>query len=518
MRDYGHFRRLTLLLSAVLCIALVFGSGLPAFANIYVMDDNPISTTTNPGQPNDYAVVWREGWGNDPLAKFFIKIPQPTAQPAQPAIVGAHYVISRNEVPTNTVISSWKDSYNAILADGGTWNLTIDSVGEFVNPGPYMDTATLVKGAQRRYEGPYSVLFQFYANEVREAAYASFNYGLDMTPPVKVTNLQAIPGYNNPVINGVLTQSRVHFTWEDKRYDALAGTGYFELFMDGIPYPSIKDPAVSRRVYDLQEHDPSSPVVEVETPRKMTIEDLPAGKHRFQVRAVDRATNAGALSDPVVLTIDPDFPDINITWPSINGQVIGVAPTFKATVTDLGGVESVKFYVDGSLVAVDQVAPYEAAVDLSAYAQGTAHTLRVVAQDVGGRTNFMEKTFLIDKTRPALSLTSAGPSPFYPRKRDGYKDNFIARFRSSEPATATLVLKDSKGMVWRTISKRVPAGASSLSWNGKSDDNTMKSGTFRWSLKLNDTAGNLSAIKSGLVSLRYYEIVYVGGGARVIQR
>jgi len=499
---------------------LLLASPGAAMATIYLMDQKWVSSSTNPGEYGDHAVVWREGWGNHPLAQFLIKIPQPIE--GEPAILGSYYTVMRPNaaMPTTITPDMWPNCYNAPVNAASEWKLPIDLIAEDANPGPYFGPTTMVPGAVRTYEGPYAVRFRFYAKDEPKAAGAAFGFGLDVTPPAQVTGLRGLPGYGDAAVNGWLKQSRIHLLWTDKVYDTLAGTGYFEAFLDGKPYykPGDADDKTKTtyRVYDLKEHFPGFGMT-IGTRREMTIEDLPAGKHILQVRAVDRASNAGALSAPINISVDPDIPTISIIWPKVNGQTIGVKPTVQATVKDLGGVKAVRFYVDGVLKATDLKSPYEASLDLSPLRQGSTHKLKVVAWDMVGRTNYAEKSFVLDKVAPTVSSVSAGPTPFYPRKREGYKDNFVVKFKASEPATAKLTIRDSSGKVWRTITKSVPRGATSIAWNGRSNAKTMKQGTFKWSLRLTDVAGNRSSAKTGTTSIKYYKTIVSGSSVRIVE-
>ena len=88
----ARFRRVTALVLATSLITM--SMPMSALADIYIMNDPPWATSeTNPGAIGEYDSVWREGWGNDPLAKFNISIPQP--DPGQPAITGAVYASVR---------------------------------------------------------------------------------------------------------------------------------------------------------------------------------------------------------------------------------------------------------------------------------------------------------------------------------------------------------------------------------------------------------------------------------------
>jgi hypothetical protein len=397
--------RLKQLISVVMAALLLFTAApIPAFASIFVLPDNAVSSPTNPGAINDYSTVWREGWGNDQLPEFDIVIP--SATPTEPAIVGGYYYVNRPaSAPASMHAGLWPQSYWSPVTNATTWRLFVDIPSEVNLPGGLFNTAWVPPVVPTRaFEGPFVTYFQFVAKDTTDAARGAFAYGIDVTPPSKVTGLKVIPGVGAVAPSGWLTQSRAILTWDDKVYDSLSGTGYFEAFIDGKPYPVSAKDQTGRRVFDLKEHYPGYGF-SVNTKREMVIEDLPAGSHTLQIRAVDRATNEGPLSDPVVVKVDPDMPTIEITAPEVDGQTMGAKPTFKADVTDKGGVASVAFSVDGVPRGTDLTAPYELTADLSAFADGSSHTLRVTATDLGGRTNYSEKVFVIDK-KPTLQLIS----------------------------------------------------------------------------------------------------------------
>jgi len=156
--------------------------------------------------------------------------------------------------------------------------------------------------------------------------------------------------------------------------------------------------------------------------------------------------------------------------------------------------------------------------DLSGFRNG-AHVLTVRVTDNSGYTASSTRAFTLDKTPPTLSSVTSGPSPFYPRKRDGYKDNHTVKFRSNEKATAKLVVKNSKGKTIRTITKSVSTGSSSIKWNGKTTSGKMIAGKYRWTLYLTDGAGNRSSGKSGSATIRFYQISKTGRSTvRIVER
>lgn len=497
---------------------LVFSLVMPAIAsaNVDVFETDWVSSDTNPGDIDDYPTSWREGWGNDPLASFFVKVPQPDI--GQTPIYSSYYVVQRVDRVDTMTPFAWNPAAGAsyFRADTGptTWHLYLDVPGLVSSPGPHLGTVAPPTGATRAYEGLYQVDVQTIARE-HLAARGGFFFGVDVTPPAKVTHVAVRDSVGEPPVSGWLKQSRAHITWDDVVYDALSGTGYFAVYLDGKPFAPKGFPEV--RLYDNREHYPTAGTSFV-TPRAITIENLPAGKHTLQVMAVDRAQNKGPLSDPVQIAVDPDLPEITMVWPKLNGQTVGAYSTFKANVTDQGGVAKVKFYIDGVLKYTDTAAPYEYPASLGGYAQSSSHTLRVLAEDVVGRTNYVDSTFVLDKYAPSVTGISCA-SLFYPIIREGYKDNLGVSFTSSEPGTAKLVVRNSSGSVVRTVSKSVIKGSNSITWNGSWNNGGPRTGVYKVSVSVTDNAGNVGTSSSRSVTIRNYELVRVDADTvRVIAR
>lgn len=433
VRTRALTRRLASTAGKAIRLALVAGMLLisvpaSAFANIYEMPSPMGSSPTNPGIPGQYSSSWREGWGNSTLPNFKLGIPQP--DPGQPAILGGFYYTTRPSNDATIYSDLWADAHMAPISSPGLWDLYVDIPSEVTNaqPGdlfnrwfeaPFSPWVPAVV-PDRAYEGPFQTMIQYYAQNTTDAAFGGFRYGIDVTPPEKVDGLVAIPGFGVAAPTGWLTQSRVVLKWNDKVYDRLAGTGYFEAFIDGVPYPSSGSDS-SRRVYDLKEHYPGYGT-SIPTKREMTIEDLPAGSHQIQVRAVDRATNAGPLSEPVTIKVDPDIPTIGITSPRVDGEYLGAKPQLSASTTDMAGVQYVNFKVaressPGVVIhsETDTVAPFNATVDLSApaYADGSSYIVTASTADMAGRTNYTTKTFRIEK-KPTIKVVAPSSAEVLP--------------------------------------------------------------------------------------------------------
>ncbi len=526
---------------ALISLGLVASLAMPmtAFANILEMPSNPVSSETNAvgwSVYQDYPTFWRETWGNTPYPTFSVTIPSP--DPGQRPISSAEYVVRRvgTDAPEDPYDSrvpvvpfDWSSVDPALVyrADTGSgpWRLVLDMPGLVASTtNPFLASltgtntpsvaATDAPGWTKPYEGSYQVDIRFVSTGGYGATYL-WTFGIDVTPPAKVTGLAVQPDVLATSVP-VLTQTRAHLTWDDKRYDGLAGVGYFAVYIDGKPFGVEENKPA--RLYDGAEHFWDREIV-FWTPRAITIEGLPSGRHNIQVRAVDRAGNAGPLSDPVQAVVDTDTPTIAITAPATNGQLLPASATLKADARDLGGVKRVTFYIDGVPVATDTVAPYQVTVPLTAYAQMSTHTLTAEVEDMAGRTASATRTFVVDRIAPTISNLAGAPNPFYPRLRDGYKDNFIVTFNASENCTATVTIRNAKGAVVRSLSKRIAAGAGKIVWDGKWSDGQVYAGDYTWRLTLKDNAGNTTTSSARSVKIRFYEVIRVNASTvRIVER
>lgn len=474
------------------------------------------TSTTNPYKRDDDSAFWRESWGSSLYPQFTIS--EPALQGHQ--AVALYYTVDRT--PWGTMSPATLDLYYRAGRPGGTdFSGKIDQAGLLAAEPQFAASNWYGTKATVQYEG---IWFWHMLFETGSGSYIgpfTIPYGIDRTNPARVAGLGAFatPSSTTP-ISGMLPSSRVHLKWNNAQQDKMSGTAYYRVYVDGVcalpgPDADVLDPVAGGAGVPWYRSGV--------TTASATIEDLSPGLHVLQVSAVDRAGNEGAKSAGVQVLADTAPPSITLLTPATAGGVVGAFSTLSAKLADDVGLDKVVFKVDGMTVgsqafsANPQTATSLVSVNLSSLASGS-HTLDAEVTDVAGKTASVTRSFILDKVPPTISSVTGAPSPFYPRKRDGYKDNFVVKFKSSEAAKATLTIKDSSGKVWRTISKPVPAGASSIAWNGKSNSGAMKSGTFKWYIQLADAGGNKSATKSGSVSLKYYEIIYVGGGARVIER
>lgn len=318
---------------------------------------------------------------------------------------------------------------------------------------------------------------------------------VDLTPPRVPTGLSltgsgsaAVPvtrcdvQWNNPAVSG----------WTS--YDQLSGDATYRIYVNGVPAGSVNPLLGGAQSY-------------------FSVENLQAGRNTIAVSVVD---NAGNESLPATVDVysDPDAPVVSITSPG--GSIINPSQLFSANVTDQGGVADVKFYLDGILLKTLTAVPYSFTADLSGFSLG-AHVLTVVGKDSYGRTVAAQRNVTLARP-PALSSVSAGPSPFYPIKRDRYRDNWTVSYTVNQPAYMTLRIYNASGTLVRTIGASKGAGRSSLVWNGK--DSSGRIATGRFTAVLTASNANGSSKSGTLVTyIRNYQIIRISRNrVRVVPR
>lgn len=506
---------------AALTVAALVVVVSPALADLE--DIVTYESSTNP-QVGENA-WWRWGWGNDPRPHIMAQsVPQDTDDP-RAVTSGMVYTVRQIQYGEDVAtipaahIPNWTSSSLSILPYQTTFTGVYDISAYIARFG-----WTPTPGTTKRGEGLYRITNRYY-NQFRmenAAAADAIAVGLDMTPPLPVSGLNDSVGE----VDGVGTY--VEATWRDLRwaplaYDSLSGVGGFYVKVnDG-------DEVFGANVSPDPSYEPYASMLTTRVPDRgqlshITIEDLRPGKNVITVTVVDRATNR---STPATVTayVDPDTPQVKLTKPT-NGLVPRMAK-FSADASDLAGIAKVSFYMDGQLLGSDTTKPYEIEKDMSSFTDGP-HTLKVVAEDMIGtrsgpwmlpHTAEVVQQVVVDNRAPSLTINSAGPSPFYPRKRDGYKDDFVMKFTTDEPGTAVLVVYNSKGKAYRQVSKTVTAGTSSIAWDGKKSDGTMAESDFKCQIVMYDAAGNWRGSSKYAALLRYTELVRVNSRTvKVIQR
>ena len=480
--------RLVFALAISLALLGVFASSALAELDDVAGDPGSIS---NPG------VWWRltdipgphvVSWGNS-LAPDFVLQP---VTPEEGTIIGALYTVDRSEA---TVIDTTTPDayYRAARSLGSNMDFTLDLPGIYLYP-PTGSWPPAEAGTHSPLEGIWWYHYLFFSNVRLSNTTNSHVFGIDVTDPRAVTGLKASPSANPSFASNVVSTSRVHISWDPAAYDDLSGVAYYQVMLDGEPAIPEAGGEAQGRVYEIPGVTPSS----------VTLENLEPGAHSIGVYPVDRATNEGPIASVRVYS-DPDTPTISITSPA--GSIVGIAPTLQASANDLGGISSVSFYLDGIFLGTDTAAPYALRADLSGFTAGYGHTLSAKATDVYGRTSTDSKAVVLDKTPLVVSSFTAAPNPFFPIRREGYKDNATIRCWVNKNAYVRLDVLNSAGTPIRSMAKWVAPGTASFVWNGKwTSDNRAHTGTYYYRITAADPAGNIVTTGKIKTVIRNYEL------------
>jgi hypothetical protein len=347
-------------------------------------------------------------------------------------------------------------------------------------------------------------------------------FGIDVTPPRPVQSVGVSPNASVAASSAAVgVGSRATVSWQGAQYDALSGTAYFSVYMDGARVLSgaaatatVETPVGQPPMW----YDPAWPL-----PYEVTIEDLTPGAHQFVVTDVDRATNESAGSSAATYYSDPDTPTIawSPTPPSpVSAKLPGV---FAVTAVD-SCLKDVRFAIDGVVIGTrtaDSVTTTQAlsvSKALGGYANGS-HTVTAVAHDQYGRAATVTATFALDKTAPSFSGLSAPlygdeftNSTFYPMRHDGYWDTSTVRYHISEKSRVTLEVHSGSvgGDLLRTFtSNRTGAGNGYFAWDGRNSSGSLSTGTFYYVLRAVDAAGNVSNTWTHVVRIKSYQVVRI---------
>jgi len=472
------------------------------------------TTKTNPNEPTNPDDFWRQGWGNSLNPEFEI-----TPAGADPIEFGftTGLVYSVNRTMDTVIDASKPSSYTVSPFDTGTFfDKTIDLMGVFVASKPVGGwPVSTLGGETEEFEGLWYFNFlPFTTKGYVPQNTQSIAFGIDVTDPRAVANLKASPSLDASAANRWTGASRAHVTWLADRYDDLSGVAYYKVLVDDQP---VMPPESSEgRIFEVIGR----------TPAAVTLESMPAGKHKISIVAVDRATNEGPAASTYFYS-DPDVPKIQLVAPT--ATIIQVKPSLVASASDLGGVKNVTFRIDGVSVGIattpdsDGVS-YRYTPDLSGFASGT-HVLSATVTDMLGRTSVVSKNITLDKTPVRVTNFSRTPSIFYPIIRDGYYDNSTIKYTLNKTATVTLRIRDSGGTVRKTMTATKNAGNSSFTWDGKwSSDGKVHVGsngssTYYYQITAVDSAAYSSTTSKISTTIRNYELVKTGPGTvKVVKR
>lgn len=326
---------------------------------------------------------------------------------------------------------------------------------------------------------------------------SEFVFGLDITPPRAVTHLQFVDASRT-----VVPFSRRDVVWDNGTYlgtpyDELSGDTRFALYLNGALLRTTR-------------------LVKTAPFMAASFEDLAPGKSTIGVAAMDAAGNEGPITNIVTFS-DPDTPTISIVTPKA-GQSVPRRFLVSVNTTDLGGVQEVRYEVDGAFIGKSVRAPYSLTADLDGFAQGR-HTLKAIVTDMIGRTAEATSPFVLDAAAPRFASASVSPINVYPIVKDGYLDYTTMRFFVSERANIKFEVRNAKNqLVYRTTSVR-NRGWNSFRWSGQGADVAPTVAKYYLRVVGTDVVGNSSVSGRYYVTVRNYSIKKVASNqAKVLPK
>lgn len=251
----------------------------------------------------------------------------------------------------------------------------------------------------------------------------------------------------------------------------------------------------------------------------VALSNLADGEHIFTVKARDLANPANlGPAGTLAIRVDQYPPTCSITSPK-EGALVKRDMVVSASADDAAGIKKVEFFIDGALKATKTSAPYTATVSTAGLSQGS-HTLLVKATDMFGHEKDAARAINVDNISPRISGVYLSPNPFFPLKRDGYKDNMYIRYTVSERSTVRFTVynraKDAVAYLQGTRNRGRYAQRFSGAVRSKSTGKIymLKEGTYYVNIKATDAAGNSRSTKLYRFQIRKY-VVQILSGSRV---
>jgi hypothetical protein len=480
----SRIRRLfVVVIAATIVTALAAASALAAPLTI----PPGVTSVSNPDG-------WRGGWGSSLYPDYALSMPAGSM---------FWYLVDRNPATVVTTVSGTPFSP---VAGGTLFSGTLDIEGtyNYAPSGSIDGTWTL------------HVLPSTYASGVvTYGAQIDVPVGIDRTPPLPVTGVLLRPDGSAIAGTSVVGRgTRATVSWSGLDYDALSGTAYYSVYVDGVV--RLSGPNFLPSTDPPYWYDPLYPL-----PYQTTFDDLTPGRHEIAVTATDLALNESPKTTAVIWC-DPDTPTIKFTRTETIGGLTVEVPlnraacgryiSFACTAADLGGIAYVDWYIDGVPAGRSYGSPYTGSLDFAAFGLGW-HQIGARVTDMAGRTATAYTGITVtDLTTPRITRVTDSPDPFYPVIRNGYKDDSIVRFTLSESAMVWLLVYDSAGnkvrLVTDTWRRR---GRRSIKWNGLKDDGTMApDGTYTIYVGADDGAGNVGWSVPRTTRLRSFIVKRLG--------
>lgn len=421
--------------------------------------------------PNQSPKAWREGWGASTAADLNLNVPA--------GAEGFYWVVDRTPasvIDTATFAGCEPVPFDTPVPWETLYTKIVDLQAVYANE-PVGGWGYSVPGMTQPVEGIWFFHYVFFQTDPGTGSpvylpQRDFDLALDVTPPaavsgVAVTADAAVP----PAATAIGPGDTAIVSWDGTEYDGLSGTSLFTLYVDDVAVMS-GGPDDANHVAPWV-YDPAAVL-----PYSATIGSLAPGKHELRMTATDRGGNEGPKSAAATFISDPDTPTVTLIAPVAAGRLV---PAYAAG-SDLAGVKSVELLVDGQVVASAAGATCEKLIDIAPWGVGT-HTISARVTDLMGRVAVSSQSVnIVDITFPTISRVKDTPDPFFPFKRDRYKDDLYIKFRLAERAYVLVGIYDASGNLIRVLAGWKNKGNQQFKWNGRDAAGYITPGTYHYVL------------------------------------
>jgi hypothetical protein len=378
-------RRFVAVLSVVLALQFMVTSAAFADLDLPPLDGIYGTTKTNPYPPPEdpsYADYWwRQGWGTSLRPQISLNPPESMVATQDGLIIGTLYTV--NQTPVTAINSAAPQNY-----DFSTWGGTTQNTGPY-GPGQdgSFDLAAIAAAAGATPEGVWYLHYKFVSTFRASTLSMHLPFKIDHTAPSRVASITLSTTVSGAPVASETTStltasSRAVVKWTAGEQDTLSliansGVAYYQVLVDGEPYVPESDEAPEQgRIYSA---------IWNPHPSQITLEGMPAGRHKVTVLAVDRATNKSVESLPVYFHSDPDTPTVSWLTPTGN-TLVPTSKLLSVNASDAAGEPTVVFTIDGSSIATLTAPPYSFDPDMSAYTTTTPIVIGATVTDLLGRS------------------------------------------------------------------------------------------------------------------------------------
>jgi hypothetical protein len=333
--------------------------------------DPSVDVTGTPGTSPDSADN-ETGWTNNlyPIA---------TLSPP-----GGSTDVFYNVVQTKSPIdvSSLQNYDHSVRPDGTLLDQSI-SLGDVIDAGkPWAVPGPA--GSVAPYEGTWYFQWVWYNRNTLGVSPQTYNlkFNIDRTPPTAVTGFAS-----TPAAGSWTTSRRAKLTWNTAQYDALSGVYEYRLFLDDSLAVTVNATSALSG--------------------SATIENMPAGKHKVSIAAVDKAGNVGPKSN-ISFQSDWDTPSIEFTEPT--STITPAKHTVSVNATDGAGDPTVILSISGGSLPTPVILgtltspPYTVTPNFAAMGMADgSYTLHATAIDMTGHTKMTSRDVTWDTSNALIT-------------------------------------------------------------------------------------------------------------------